>query len=245
VDDTHRTIVATFYAPGTWAARVELGDNAAHHAAVKRLVVGDPVRLTNGAGIRAHGHIDALVKRTIAVEVVHASVERVHEPKHIELWAPVGDRDRMLWLAEKAVELGVTRWRSVMYRRSKSVNPRGEGAAFLEKVQHRMIGALEQSAGAWLPEVMPESTIDAIASCTHEGGAILLDPLGQPLPELMPTVHVPVVLALGPEGGLEPDERAAFIDAGWRAASLGPNILRFETAGVAGVAIVRALLQSP
>src|SRR3954454_11167382 len=96
VDGTNRTIVATFYAPGSWSSRVELGDNAAHHAAVKRLEIGDPVRLTNGAGLRAHGHIDALGKRTIAVELVHESVEKLAEPKQIELWAPVGDRDRML-----------------------------------------------------------------------------------------------------------------------------------------------------
>jgi 16S rRNA (uracil1498-N3)-methyltransferase len=61
----------------------------------------------------------------------------------------------------------------------------------------------------------------------------------------MPTVHAPVALALGPEGGLEPDERAAFADAGWRTASLGENVLRFETAGIAGVTLVRSLLKHP
>jgi len=143
------------------------------------------------------------------------------------------------------VELGVSAWRSVVYRRSRSVNPRGEGEAFREKLVARMISALEQSTAAWLPEVLPESTIDAVATCTHAGGALLLDPLGQPFAELMPSVHAPVVLALGPEGGLEPDERAVFVDAGWRTASLGTNILRFETAGIAAVTLVRSLLQSP
>jgi 16S rRNA (uracil1498-N3)-methyltransferase len=236
--------VATFYAPGTWSTRVELGEGAAHHATVKRLEVGDPVRLTNGAGIRAHARVATLGKRGFSVECIATSVELVEAPAHVELWAPVGDRDRMLLLAEKAVELGVTAWRSVVYRRSRSVNPRGEGEAFREKLRARMIAALEQSGGAWLPEILPEDTIAAIASCTFTGGTVLLDPLGQPLPELISSLHAPVVLALGPEGGLEPDERAAFVDAGWRTASLGGNILRFETAGIAGVALVRALLQS-
>jgi 16S rRNA (uracil1498-N3)-methyltransferase len=239
-----RAPVATFYAPGTWHGRVELGEAAAHHAAVKRLEVGDPVRLTNGEGIRAHARVVALHKRVLGVECIATSIELVEAPAHVELWAPVGDRDRMLLLAEKAVELGVTAWRSVVYRRSRSVNPRGEGLAFRDKLRARMIAALEQSGGAWLPQILPEDSIAAVASCTFSGGTVLLDPLGQPLAELMSSLHAPVVLALGPEGGLEPDERAAFMEAGWRAASLGGNILRFETAGIAGVTLVRALLQS-
>jgi 16S rRNA (uracil1498-N3)-methyltransferase len=237
--------VATFYAPGTWNGRVELDEGAAHHAAVKRLAVGDPVRLTNGAGLRAHARIAALGKRSLAVECIASSVELTEAPVRLELWAPVGDRDRMLWLAEKSVELGVSAWRSVVYRRSRSVNPRGEGDAFRDKLRARMISALEQSSGAWLPELLPESSIDAVAECTHVGGTVLLDPLGQPLADLMRTLHAPVVLAMGPEGGLEPDERSIFAEAGWRTASLGANILRFETAGLAGVALVRSLLQSP
>jgi 16S rRNA (uracil1498-N3)-methyltransferase len=239
------TPVATFYVPGRFSGRLELDENAAHHAVVKRLEVGDPVRLTNGAGLRAHARIAVVGKRSLAVDCIASSVEVVEAPARLELWAPVGDRDRMLWLAEKSVELGVSAWRSVTYRRSRSVNPRGEGDAFQEKLRARMISALEQSAGAWLPEMLPESTIDAVAACTHAGGRVLLDPLGQPLAELIPTIHAPVALALGPEGGLEPEERAVFGDAGWRTASLGANVLRFETAGIAGIALVRSLLQSP
>jgi 16S rRNA (uracil1498-N3)-methyltransferase len=236
--------VATFYAPGAWGDFVELDEGAAHHASVKRLVVGDPVRLTNGAGLRAHARIAVFAKRSLTVECIGSSFEVVEAPPRLELWAPVGDRDRMLWLAEKSVELGVSAWRSVVYRRSRSVNPRGEGDAFRDKLRARMISALEQSAGAWLPELLAESTIDAVAGCTHAGNAVLLDSLGQPIAELMSSLHAPVVLALGPEGGLEPEERAVFTEAGWRTASLGANVLRFETAGIAGVALLRSLLQS-
>lgn len=244
MDGTNLPAVATFFAPGVWPSRVELDESAAHHAAVKRLEVGDPVRLTSGDGRRASGHIALIDKRVLAVDIVAPSVHTVPALQHVELWAPVGDRDRMLMLAEKAVELGVTAWRSVMYRRSRSVNPRGEGPAFQEKLKARMIAALEQSGGAWLPEMLPEATIDAVAGCTFTGGTVLLDPLGQPLAEVMKSVHAPVVLALGPEGGLEPDEREEFTSRGWRSASIGDNVLRFETAGIAGLAIVRALLRS-
>lgn len=244
VDGAHRTVVATFYAPGDWPDRVSLDEGATHHAMVRRLAVGDPVRLTSGTGRRVHGSIVALSKSRLEVECDHASLELVPEPPHVLLWAPIGDRDRMLLLAEKAVELGASSWRPVAYRRSRHVTPRGEGAAFGDKLRRRMVAALEQSGGAWLPTIEPEvEAADAIAVGVR-GHAILLDAFGAPIVGVLAEAHEPLVLACGPEGGLEPGERAAFSDAGWRAASLGPNVLRFETAGIAGLALARALLRT-
>ena len=244
MDDADRATVATFYAPGKWPERVSLDEGAAHHATVKRLAIGDSVRLTSGDGRRVHGTISALAKRRLEVECDHASLEVVPPLPRVSLWAPIGDRDRMLMLAEKAVELGVSAWRSVAYRRSRSVNPRGEGPAFQEKLRLRMVAALEQCAGAWLPVVEPEAESVSVLSTAVSGHAVLLDGLGQPIVDVLGEAHAPLVLACGPEGGLEPAERAAFAHNGWRAASLGSNVLRFETAGIAGLALARALLRS-
>jgi len=244
VDGANRSVVATFYAPGEWPERVVLDESASHHATVKRLAVGDPVRLTSGDGRRVHGAIALLGKGRLEVEIEHASLERVPAPPHVALWAPVGDRDRMLLLAEKAVELGASAWRSTVYRRSRNVTPRGQGDAFREKLRRRMIAALEQSGSAWLPAIEPESeALGAIASGL-QGHAILLDTFGTPIVDVLAEVHAPLVIACGPEGGLEPAERTAFIDSGWRAASLGPNVLRFETAGVAGLVLARAFMKT-
>ena len=243
VDGESRAVVATFYAPGEWPERVVLDEGASHHATVKRLAVGDSVRLTSGDGRRIHGTIALLGKGRLEVDCEHASLERVDAPPHVALWAPVGDRDRMLLLAEKAVELGASSWRSIVYRRSRNVTPRGEGDTFREKLRRRMIAALEQSASAWLPTIEPEldATV-AIASGIH-GHAIVLDALGAPIVDVLAEVHAPLVIACGPEGGFEPAERAALDDRGWRAASLGPNVLRFETAGIAGLTLARALMR--
>jgi 16S rRNA (uracil1498-N3)-methyltransferase len=243
VDDARRAVVATFYAPGAWPDRVPLDESAAHHAMVKRMAVGDQVRLTSGDGRRVHGTIALLGKGRLEVDCDHESLELVTAPPHVMLWAPVGDRDRMLLLAEKAVELGASSWRSIVYRRSRNVTPRGEGEAFGEKLRRRMIGALEQSGSAWLPTIEPETdALVAISSGVH-GHAMLLDELGAPVVDVLVAQHPPLVIACGPEGGLEPAERSAFAEAGWRAASLGPNVLRFETAGIAGLALARALLR--
>jgi 16S rRNA (uracil1498-N3)-methyltransferase len=241
VERADRAAVGTFHAPGEWGATVELAESAAHHAGVKRLRVGDVVRLTSGDGRRATGTIDELAKRRVSIAVEADSLVVEAPPCHVELWAPVGDRERMLLLAEKSVELGASAWRPIVYRRSRSVSPRGEGEAFGEKVRLRMMNALEQSGAAWLPARHPETTLDAALAAGGGVHGIVLDVDGAPLSELRGLLRAPIAIALGPEGGLEPDELRLFAAAGWRAASLGPNVLRFETAGIAALAIVRSL----
>lgn len=241
VERADRAPVGTFYAPGPWGATVELDEAAAHHAAVKRLQPGDPVRLTSGDGRRALGVIETLAKKRLVLTVDPSSLEQVPALPHVELWAPVGDRERMLILAEKAVELGASAWRPVVYRRSRSVTPRGEGEGFRDKVRLRMIAALEQSGGAWLPSVEADASLDAALRDSPTPG-LLLDAAGPPLATLAGSLRAPVAIALGPEGGLEPEERARFRDAGWRAASVGANVLRFETAGIVALALVRSLI---
>lgn len=230
--------VATFFVdraptPGT---SVPLPDAAAQHARVRRLVAGDAVRLTDGAGRVAVGTLAAIDRRDAAVEV--SAVTALARPTPLALLVPVADRDRMLWLAEKAAELAITDWRPVLYARSRSVSPRGEGEGFARKVRARMIAALEQSGGAWLPVIHDDAPLEAAIAACGDARGVVLDPAGAPLPSLAPFGATAV--AVGPEGGLEPAERDALAAAGWRAASLGGTTLRFETAGLAAAAVVRA-----
>lgn len=235
-----RAPVATFFVPGAWTERVELDAGAAHHAQVKRLVQGDRIRLSDGEGRRVVGTLDVMTKRRVEITIDEADVEHVEPLPEIELWAPVADRERMLTFAEKAVELGASVWRPVVYRRSRSVTPRGEGTAFAEKTRVRMVNALEQCGAAWLPQQLPESDLASALDSTD--GGILLDAEGEPFEAAYATAPSPLRIALGPEGGLEPEERASFERAGWRLARLGDNVLRFETAGIAALAVARSLL---
>ena len=236
-----RPPLSTFYAPGAWEPVVELPESAARHAVVKRLATGDPIQLTGGDGRRARGVIAEIAKRHLRIELAAGSTVTTPKPPHVELWAPVGDRDRMLWLAEKATELGVSAWRPVVYRRSRSVSPRGEGDAFRDKLRLRMVGALEQSGGAWLPATYAEEEQEEALREAAAMAGILLEANGEPLVALCGALRPPVAIALGPEGGLEEQEEKRFAAAGWRSASLGANVLRFETAGIAALALVRSL----
>ncbi len=235
-----RQAVGTFYsrAPFSSGGVVRLSEAAAQHARVKRLEPRDHVRLTNGAGEMASGTIASLDRS--AVDVLVEAVDMIAAPAPIHLRVPVADRDRMLWLAEKATELGVTTWQAVRFRRSMSVSPRGEGGVFADKLRLRMISALEQSTGAWLPRILPDTTLDALDA--SEGMLpIVLDIRGAPLAHaLAARPSAEPVLLVGPEGGIETDERDLLAARGWTAASLAPSTLRFETAGIAAVAVARA-----
>jgi 16S rRNA (uracil1498-N3)-methyltransferase len=181
-----------------------------------------------------------LTKSQAAVEVER--VETVAEPPAVHLLVPIADRDRMLWLAEKCVELGASTWRPVLWRRSRSVSPRGEGSAFQGKVRARMIAALEQSGGAWLPVIYPDALIDrALAAVPPAPGSrFLLDRAGDGI--VVAGANAPVTIAVGPEGGVEGAEREQFVAAGFLPVAVGANVLRFETAAMVGLAFARAAI---
>ncbi|GAC1687790.1 MAG: 16S rRNA (uracil(1498)-N(3))-methyltransferase [Gemmatimonadaceae bacterium] len=232
--------VITLFAPEAPAAgtTMTLGEDAAHHAHVRRVDAGARVRLVDGQGTVGHGLIVRMARRSVIADV--ESVESIDAPPPVHLLVPVADKERMLWLAEKAVELGASSWRPVMWRRSKSVSPRGEGPVFQAKLRARMQAALEQSGGAWLPAPFPDATVERACAAAPPGQKLVLDPGGDPI--LGDDMEAPVSLCIGPEGGIAEDEMAQLSDAGWKRAALGGSVLRFETAAIAALAVARAAL---
>lgn len=243
MDRVDRAGVATFLAPAPLrgAGELSLGADVAHHMRVRRLVVGDAVQLVDGAGGVARGALVALAKGDATVRV--EAVARRAPPPPVHMLVPVADRDRTLWLAEKCAELGLASWRPVRWRRSHGVASRGEGEAFEAKLRARMAAALIQSEGGWLPEVHGATSLDLALAALPESARLLLDPDGTTLREALGDAgELPVVLALGPEGGFERSELDALGSAGFRPAALPGGILRFETAGIAALALTLAAL---
>ena len=242
MDRRDRAALATFFAeeqlvPG---ATMTLPGDVAQHVRVRRLREGDTLRLTNGRGARADGTLEALPKNGARVTI--GPVTEIPRPAQLRLFVPVADRERMLWLAEKSAELAVTSWQPVLFHRSASVSPRGEGEKFAQKVRARMIGAIEQSGGAWLPEIAGELPLrDALVRAEEAAAArFLLERGGRLLVEQRPSA---ADLLLGPEGGVELDERALIVEQHhWLPASLADTTLRFETAGVVAAGVLRAVM---
>ncbi|MDQ2891363.1 MAG: 16S rRNA (uracil(1498)-N(3))-methyltransferase [Gemmatimonadota bacterium] len=219
-------------------SQVPLSEADAQHVAVLRLGVGERVGLRDGAGRTASGSLVRMGRKNALVDV--EEVGAVAPPAPIHLLVPVADRDRMLWLAEKAAELNVASWRPVLWQRSRSVSPRGDGPTFRSKVRTRMISALLQSRSAWLPELFPEANPERALAACPAGSRIVMEGSGS-----RPRAAVrsdTVVVAVGPEGGFEPEELAQLVVAGFSPVAIGQSVLRFETAAIAGIVLARAML---
>lgn len=220
---------------------VELEPEEAQHVRALRLAPDDPVRLTDGSGVLWA----ALLTSAGAVRLV----ERLEAPPplDIELWPAVGSKTATLWLVEKAAEFGLRRLCPVETERSVSVADAARSAGFWRKAERRALAAVKQSGSAWAPRIdAPAPLAERLAGLRPEIPRLMLDREGVPLSRALsawPGRPPPIVL-VGPEGGLTGDEVAACRAAGFRSASLGPTILRFETAAVAALAVAaqRALM---
>lgn len=238
-----RQAVASFFSSEDFIAgdHISLGEDAAQHARVLRIGPGATVELRNGSGGAARGVIARMSKRSAMIDI--QDVWSIAPASPVHLLVPVADRDRMLMLAEKATELGAASWRPVIWRRSKSVSGRGEGPTFVGRVRARMVAALTQSAGGWLPEIHPSATVNRAIAAAPSGTRLLLDANAAQAMLDVDAVF-PLVIAIGPEGGLTEDERQEMIDGGFTPVRLASTILRFETAGVAALAVARAIAES-
>ncbi|HXH78344.1 16S rRNA (uracil(1498)-N(3))-methyltransferase [Nocardioides sp.] len=223
-------------------ARVEVSGDEAHHAvAVRRLRVGEEVVLTDGLGHRVVGEVASTGKRVFEVLVTSASLLPRPSPSFTVVQAlPKGDRGELA--VEVLTEVGVDT--IVPWAASRSVAVwKGERAAKSHaKWQATAREAGKQSRRTWLPIVTPlASTDDVVARLTGAAlVAVLHEDATTPLVSLDVPVDGEIVVIVGPEGGITPDELAAFDAAGAVTVRLGDEVLRTSTAGLAAVSALLA-----
>ncbi len=220
------------------------GDEAHHAVAVRRLRVGEPVVLTDGAGTRITGEVTGTGKRLFLV--LAGSVESVPRPEPrvvVVQGLPKGDRGELA--VEMLTEIGVDRIVPWAAERSVAVW-KGERAA---KSHARWVStareAAKQSRRAWLPDVDALATTDVVAALLAEADVALV--LHEDGSAALTSVPVPaagtIALVVGPEGGVAPEELQAFEAAGAHVVRLGDEVLRTSTAGVAAVAALLSRAQ--
>jgi 16S rRNA (uracil1498-N3)-methyltransferase len=108
-----------------------------------------------------------------------------------------------------------------------------------------MVKPLEQNGRAWLTQQHPDPPVEPAHAALPSGMRLVLDPMATNSIANVTSIAAPVTIAVGPEGGLEASEVAALVAAHFQPVRLGGNILRFETAAIAALAIVRSLLDAP
>ncbi len=156
------------------------------------------------------------------------------------LFAPLKSA-RLDYLAQKAVEMGADVLQPVMTRRTQAARLN------LERLKANAVEAAEQCGILGLPEIRAELKLEpALAALEAERRVIFCDedaPVDNPVAALSELAPGPLALLIGPEGGFDPAERALLLRRpGTIRLSLGPRILRADTAAVAALAIIQSIL---
>ncbi|HLA35951.1 MAG TPA: 16S rRNA (uracil(1498)-N(3))-methyltransferase [Rhodocyclaceae bacterium] len=232
-------------APG---ATIELPAAAAHHALkVLRLGAGETAILFDGFGGQWQASLQPTGK-TLRAHLQTFEERDLESPLDVTLVQALAAGDKMDWVVQKAVELGVTRIQPVQSKRSVV---RLSGERLERRAEHWRsiaVAACEQSGRNRVPEVAPILDLPqylgatVVAAQTDERW-ICVPESAPPAPRMrdLPPPQQPILLLVGAEGGFEDGELAMARAAGFRALSLGPRVLRTETAGLAALAAIMAL----
>ncbi|HKW80013.1 MAG TPA: 16S rRNA (uracil(1498)-N(3))-methyltransferase [Casimicrobiaceae bacterium] len=224
-------------------AEIALPAAAAHHCArVLRLSAGDAVTLFAGDDGEFAGRLVRVGARGVTVRIGSAAAIDRESPLAVTLVQALATADRIDYAVQKAVELGARAVQPIVTARGVA---RLDPARTARRAQHWRqiaIAACEQCGRNRVPEIGPPLAFDRwIAQPSSARTRLLLAPDGDcRLVDLAPP-EGPVEILVGPEGGFTSGETAAALAGGFRALTLGPRILRTETAGPAALAAINVL----
>jgi 16S rRNA (uracil1498-N3)-methyltransferase len=213
-----------------------------HLTRALRLKPGDTVIANDGSGQDYTVRLDSVGARATGT-VVGVAVRGVESPLAITLVQGVPKGDKMEAIVRAATELGVARVQPVVTARTVVRLGGGAAVARVERWQRVAREASKQCGRAVVPDIAPPVPLltslemareDDLAVCLWEGPA-------PPLAAVLDEVRRPrrAAVLVGPEGGFDAAEVEASRRAGWRVASLGPRVLRTETAGPAIITILQ------
>ncbi|WP_416191928.1 16S rRNA (uracil(1498)-N(3))-methyltransferase [Neisseria sp. CCUG12390] len=221
---------------------IELPDNIVRHLNVLRLKTGEEIVLFNGNGHAYPARLLDLEKRRARAEVLREENGNNESPLKITLIQSVSSGERMDFTLQKSVELGVSEIQPVISERT-TVRLQGERAE--KKVgrwQEIVISACEQSGRNTVPKVLPLVSFQtALNNMPSEKTKLLLSlNRAQKLNQIQPSSDG-LIFMVGPEGGWSAAEEEQAFAAGFQSVTLGPRVLRTETASLAAIAAMQTL----
>ncbi len=224
-------------APLALGAVITLTGNPAHYLAhVMRSKVGDPVLLFDDVTGEWLAEVTAVAKRDMTLTITQPLGPREAVPDIWLCFAPL-KKAATDWLVEKATELGAARLVPVITQRTIAQSVR------LDRLRAITIEAAEQCGRTALPALAEPVKLAALLAGWPAGRALLHadEAGGAPMLDVLAGTPGPCALLIGPEGGFTDDERARIHAHGAaRAISLGPRILRAETAALAALTLAGA-----
>ena len=226
-------------APLTGGGAAALGrDHANYLLNVLRLTRGDEILIFNGRDGEWRARLAGSGKRALTAELIERVREQPRAGDLHFLFAPL-KHARLDYMVQKVVEMGASRLMPVITRHTQV------GRVNLERMRANVVEAAQQCGILNLAEVSePADFAEAVA----DDGRLLIfcdesADVQDPVAALKAAPRLPLSLIIGPEGGFSDDERAALLKrANVARIALGPRILRADTAGVAALALVQAVL---
>lgn len=216
------------------------GENAHHAGRVLRLRPGEAVTLCDGKGMDFEGTIESVERDAVVCRVQHSHPAETEPAQCLTLLMALPKGDKMDFIVQKAVELGVRE--IIPYLSRNCVSRPDKTDRKVERWQKIALEAAKQCGRGYLPVVHAVAPFEQAAQRAaqsetalffyeHERETGLRDALAAGVGET-------VSLMVGPEGGFAPEEAAFAAKAGLKSVSLGKRILRCETAPVAALAAV-------
>lgn len=231
-----------FYINPTEESRVLLcGPDALHIARSLRMKPGEALVLCDGQGSDYHGKILSVSPEQVAVEILDKCSSASEPSVQIHLFQALPKSDKMDFIVQKSVELGVHRIVPVLSSRCISRPDEKNADKKTARWQKIAAGAAKQSGRGILPAV---DTVRPFAKALEEIESLSLglfcyEKGGKPIKSVISSSFNTVGIFIGPEGGFSSEEAQLAKDKGWIHTSLGSRILRCETAPIA---VLSALL---
>jgi 16S rRNA (uracil1498-N3)-methyltransferase len=221
--------------------QIELEESASHHLSkVLRMQAGRELILFNGAGGEFAATIQEVTKKHLVVSVQKHTIDNRESPLELELAIGISRGERFEWVLQKATELGVTKITPLITERTE-VKVNGDRQEKMhDRWQQILISACEQSQRNLLPTLNPPTQItDWLPQVNSDLRFVLHHRDSKTLPaEQKPQS---VTLLIGPEGGLSEREITHALEQNFKALTLGPRVLRTETAPLAAISLVQYL----
>lgn len=220
---------------------VQLEEAASHHLSkVLRMQAGRELILFNGIGGEFAAVIQEVSKKYVTVAIAEHTADNRESPLQLELAIGISRGERFEWVLQKATELGVTKITPLITERTEVKVSGDRQEKMIDRWQQILISACEQCQRNLLPELSaPVQISDWLNTVNSDLRFVLHHRDSKTLPaEQKPNS---VSLLIGPEGGLSESEIAQAREKNFDPLTLGPRVLRTETAPVAAISLVQYL----
>jgi len=210
------------------------GDEGRHAATVKRMREGEVINLCDGKGLRAFATVAKVHKHTLDLVIDRIVFEDAPEPRFVVVQA-LAKGERAELAVEMLTEVGADA--IVPWKAEHSIGKWDSIEKGLEKWRRTSRESAKQSRRSWIPEISPLHTTEQVCELISQAQSVFVlhESADQALAACAIREQGTIIILVGPEGGISPDELAAFATAGARIVHMGASVMRTSTAGAIAV----------